>query len=274
MIDSIIKDGTVSHIQLTLSDYAQSPGYLILKSFAIKHATAKKNKVHVLCYEAGGRDLNLGPEVEVHACFQDPLGWISGKEDQTSFSLLSDLERHIGKTDEEVIVIVDSLNCLLYNSDLCRDINKISKQQGPVKVKQLICIIHEDGVSTEVKCGLKSLIHMSRTHIDMLEDGKISIVHKKNSGKILSEVNKIWWNPQLNSVESSPVQALDYLMKPPPSSTDEPMSTFNLSLTDSEKLAKDQLVLPYVNSATSGGGAIYIEPEDYDEEDPDDDLDV
>lgn len=54
----------------------------------------------------------------------------SGKEDQTSFSLLSDLERHIGKTDEEVIVIVDSLNCLLYNSDLCRDINKISKQQG------------------------------------------------------------------------------------------------------------------------------------------------
>lgn len=79
MIDSIMKDGTVSHIQLTLSDYAQSPGYLILKSFAIKHATAKKNKVHVLCYEAGGRDLNLGPEVEVHACFQDPLGWISGE---------------------------------------------------------------------------------------------------------------------------------------------------------------------------------------------------
>lgn len=60
---------------------------------------------------------------------------------------------------------------------------------GPVKVKQLICIIHEDGVSTEVKCGLKSLIHMSRTHIDMLEDGKISIVHKKNSGKILCEVS-------------------------------------------------------------------------------------
>lgn len=79
VIDSIVKDGTVSHIQLTLSDYAQSPGYLILKSFAIKHATTKKNKVHVLCYEAGSRDLNLGPEVEVHLCFQDPLGWISGE---------------------------------------------------------------------------------------------------------------------------------------------------------------------------------------------------
>lgn len=214
--------------------------------------------------------------VEVHSCYQDPLAWISGK-DQEKPSLLKDLEHHIGKQDEDVIVIIDSLTHLLHNSDLCRDFNKIINQQGPVQVKQFVCLLHEDGIATEARATMRSVLNLFRTHVDMLGEDRISVVHKKNSGKILSEENKIWWSAELGGLESSAVDVVDYL-QPPTSAPDEPASTFNLGLSQSEKQARDQLVLPYVTSGREsearGGGMIYIEPEDYDEEDPDDDLDV
>ncbi|KAI5753712.1 hypothetical protein M8J77_002665 [Diaphorina citri] len=269
-----MEERLTSHVHLTVSDYVEIPGFLILKSFAGKHVL-KKSQVHMLSYESSKRDLNLPPEVQVHPCGQNPLGWINGNN-QEKPSLLKDLE-NIGKQQEEIVVIVDSLLHLLHNTDLCRNINKIINQQGPVKVKQLICLLHEDSLTTEVKSAARSLLSMFRTHVDMVENDKISIVHKKNSGKILSEVNKIWWDKQTNCLESSQVTATDFQLKPPAPS-EEPVSTFNLGLSDSEKMARDRLILPYVNSGrpneTTGGGMIYIEPEDYDEEDPDDDLDV
>uniref|UniRef100_A0A8D8XTD7 Elongator complex protein 5 n=1 Tax=Cacopsylla melanoneura TaxID=428564 RepID=A0A8D8XTD7_9HEMI len=142
-------------------------------------------------------------------------------------------------------------------------------------------VLHEDSLSSQFKPRVASLIHMFKTHIEMLRDDRISIVHKKNSGKILSEVNKIWWDKELGYISSSPAldNVSDYLLPAPP--TAEPLSTFNLGLSESEKLVRDQLILPYVNSGRAdqlvsggGGGMIYVEPEDYDEEDPDDDLDV
>eukprot|EP00730_Choanoeca_flexa_P016923 TRINITY_DN8081_c0_g1_i2.p1 TRINITY_DN8081_c0_g1~~TRINITY_DN8081_c0_g1_i2.p1 ORF type:complete len:210 (+),score=51.76 TRINITY_DN8081_c0_g1_i2:396-1025(+) len=61
--------------------------------------------------------------------------------------------------------------------------------------------------------------------------------------------------------------------------------TFNLKLNDKEKEARSQAVLPYTKAAEAaytvdanpGGGAIFYEPDDvddFDDEDPDDDLDI
>ncbi|KAL1464188.1 hypothetical protein WDU94_003860, partial [Cyamophila willieti] len=259
------------------SDSAEISGYLVLKSFAVKYAASKQKKVRVLSFESSPKELNLPPDVQVHQCYRDPLGWLNGNVQSKPSGLLTALDQHIGKQDEDVVLLIDSVTHLLQHSDLCRDVNKIVNQQGSVKVKQLVMILHEDAISSHFKPRVASLVNLFKTHIDMLRDDRVSIMHKKNSGKILSEVNKIWWDKELGYLSSGPASDnSDYLVSATP--TSEPLSTFNLGLSESEKLARDQLILPYVHSGRSvsggGGGTIYVEPEDYDEEDPDDDLDV
>lgn len=54
--------------------------------------------------------------------------------------------------------------------------------------------------------------------------------------------------------------------------------SFNLTLTETQRRAKDNVVLPYTQQQQGGGGGqIYYEPDagdDFDDEDPDDDLDI
>eukprot|EP00339_Tiarina_fusa_P025104 CAMPEP_0117025322 /NCGR_PEP_ID=MMETSP0472-20121206/18717_1 /TAXON_ID=693140 ORGANISM="Tiarina fusus, Strain LIS" /NCGR_SAMPLE_ID=MMETSP0472 /ASSEMBLY_ACC=CAM_ASM_000603 /LENGTH=164 /DNA_ID=CAMNT_0004732005 /DNA_START=504 /DNA_END=998 /DNA_ORIENTATION=- len=59
--------------------------------------------------------------------------------------------------------------------------------------------------------------------------------------------------------------------------------TFNLKLTEQEQSAKDKLILPYMHHldesmqdpSKPGSSIIYVDSDDdYDEEDPDDDLDI
>lgn len=60
----------------------------------------------------------------------------------------------------------------------------------------------------------------------------------------------------------------------------ENLTTFRISLDDKEKESRDKLVLPYLpqNTATaSGDSKIFYEfdnVDDWDEEDPDDDLEI
>lgn len=103
-------------------------------------------------------------------------------------------------------------------------------------------------------------------------------------------MNSIVWDKDQGWLESSLVTDSATYLPTPVSTQQEPLSTFNLTLNESEKQARDALILPYLTSGrglesdgrsletsgsvSSGGGVIYVEPEDYDEEDPDDDLDV
>jgi hypothetical protein len=53
--------------------------------------------------------------------------------------------------------------------------------------------------------------------------------------------------------------------------------SFNLSLTDKQKQAKSEVELPYMKAQDVGSGTIHYqleEVDDFDEEDPDDDLDI
>ncbi len=56
--------------------------------------------------------------------------------------------------------------------------------------------------------------------------------------------------------------------------------SFNLSLTEEQKQARSNVVLPYMKAQVSTmgtGGTIFYEPDaadDYDDEDPDADLDI
>lgn len=84
--------------------------------------------------------------------------------------------------------------------------------------------------------------------------------------------------PQLTGEEPEPEVDMDDTMTQPDPTAN---LSFNLSLTDNQRRAKDNVELPFmkVQQETTGtsGGHIYYQPDagdDFDDEDPDDDLDI
>lgn len=57
----------------------------------------------------------------------------------------------------------------------------------------------------------------------------------------------------------------------------EPLLPFNLSLTDAQKAAREEVVLPYLPKEDGQGGGIEYAPDagdDMDDDDPDEDLEL
>lgn len=57
----------------------------------------------------------------------------------------------------------------------------------------------------------------------------------------------------------------------------ENLTTFKISLEDKDKESRDKVVLPYLPQSSSGESKIFYDfdhVDDWDEEDPDDDLDI
>ncbi|KAG2176109.1 hypothetical protein INT43_005342 [Umbelopsis isabellina] len=122
------------------------------------------------------------------------------------------------------------------------------------------------------------------------------IMWKRKSGKILHETNAIRFDGQ-RVVVSSAIQdeeePEDELEAPVAADPTANLS-FNLTLTDEQRRAKEKLVLPYMKAQNRGvvevdsgdrsgnveppsTGSIYYEPDaadDFDDEDPDEDLDI
>ncbi|GBC03930.1 hypothetical protein RclHR1_00540040 [Rhizophagus clarus] len=116
------------------------------------------------------------------------------------------------------------------------------------------------------------------------------IEHRKKSGKVLYETNSYHIDESSGNMIIQLVKDIrDDLNSE--NNTPDPTTAnllFNLSLTESQKKAKNELVLPYVkiqdqyeeknreNTITSGGN-IFYEPDkndDFDDEDPDEDLSI
>ncbi|KAI8901809.1 hypothetical protein BC833DRAFT_617304 [Globomyces pollinis-pini] len=105
---------------------------------------------------------------------------------------------------------------------------------------------------------------------------------KKKSGKVLQQtleysIKNGQFNFNLPKFSIIPDQSIDEteIKKPDPTAN----LSFNLSLTDQQKQQKENLVLPYLaaQETTATSGLIHYthdEGDDFDEEDPDDDLDI
>ncbi|RKO93720.1 Elongator complex protein 5 [Blyttiomyces helicus] len=117
--------------------------------------------------------------------------------------------------------------------------------------------------------------------------GICEVLHRRRSGKIAREVVGYRSPPNATNLfrlkfttledvlgveeESLELPSSDSAPKPDPTAD----LSFNLRLTDEQKNARSEVVLPYIKAQAQG--AIYYEPDegdDYDDEDPDDDLDI
>lgn len=126
-----------------------------------------------------------------------------------------------------------------------------------------------------------SLEYLADTTVRILDhegasSSLLSIVHRIPGGRLKSETVKLTNDGKFERVsESSSMEHLNHLSSPSGSgSTDQqprPVSTFDLSLSEEQAKAKAAITLPHLRAQIAN---MTILAEDYDEEDPDEDLDV
>ncbi|KAE8750757.1 hypothetical protein FOCC_FOCC002467 [Frankliniella occidentalis] len=148
---------------------------------------------------------------------------------------------------------------------------------GP-KINQLLCFVHGD----MIPCGASSISHvkhLASTVVD-LNNQIARITHRKPGGHVerKEEQFMLLSNGQFHT---QPIVGTGKGMGSPNTTLPQDVASFRVSLSDKEKEDRNKLILPYMrtvdNPPEEGGGKVFYQPDavdDWDDEDPDDDLDI
>jgi len=160
-----------------------------------------------------------------------------------------------------------------------------------VACKRVYCVIHEDCVDQEVYQSISKLCstHIDIHHLPTKKDNKVcSIVHRKPSGKIVR--SKEVFTIKAGNIDIQTYQENKVVEEETEDITDT-LTTFKIGTKKSEEEVKNNLVLPFytdhqksnfqgevkLHQSETESNRIYYEPDsgdDWDDEDPDDDLDL
>uniref|UniRef100_A0A3B4BGY0 Elongator complex protein 5 n=1 Tax=Periophthalmus magnuspinnatus TaxID=409849 RepID=A0A3B4BGY0_9GOBI len=242
-----------------------SGGFLLIKGirhvwvhlFIITCALLFRDEdVHVILFEVSEQELKDGlkeipsQKLHIHNAYEDPLGWTNSTSFTAQHFSLNYLTQmlKLNPQPKATTLVIDSLSWILRHvstTNVCSTLHQLKKELFwvcfmPICIRE--CIFQQE--------------HSFR--ID--EDLTITVLNK---------------TPNIESVPE------EHQMDPTAN------LTFNLRLSDKEREAKEKLLLPFMFSkdnteklllhSGSGSGRILYEPDasdDYDQEDPDDDLDV
>jgi len=223
----------------------------------------------------------------------DILGWKSGITLKFPECILKDVDP--GKHVIVINCITDLL--MLHNPSAVACLLRKLKQKASNKTK-MFGILHEECLDENLMKAIEQLATTS-IFLDKLEDNEIypklcKISHRKLGGKLVTSKEVIRFdtsgNIRIERFEEKKVKA-KFSDGEDADEALEKLTTFNITAgKNKEKEAKDKLVLPFYtdeqkqNVSSAGevkikgeiAGKIYYEPDsgdDWDDDDPDDDLD-
>lgn len=279
---------------LIIRDSCSCSGRNLLKSF-ISSALNREEAVHVLGFEVSEEELKDGlntsaaQKLHFHNAYSDPLGWTDRPAFTVSRFSLEELAHLVKQPahSKPATLVIDSLSWILRHESppvVCKTLQQLKKGGA---VRAVIGLLHAD---LHQRGTVGSLCHLASSVITVWpgprgEDALAKITKRSKSGKVMQD-------EVIFSVSEDLTVAIHN--KPCHKTTDseeqqaDPTAnlTFNLRLSDTERQAKEKLALPFVFSREKksallhpgqGSGRILYEPDandDYDQEDPDDDLDV
>ncbi|XP_024083316.1 elongator complex protein 5 isoform X2 [Cimex lectularius] len=255
-------------------------GQEFIKQFVNENVN-RRNRVLFFAYENSYysylKDVEGCKLFSFYHCLQDPWNWLnkSGDNGITLDPKMLESKLENGFTN---LIVVDSLLYTLLNwsfSDLCKKLRSIIDMNNENRRVQVISTYHKDHYSEE-SSEIKQLRTLARSIIKLKHTPKgtrADVTHKKYSGKISYESYCCSYKSN-GTLEYSKVK-----QEEKESSGLDPtkLTTFKLSLEDNEKETRSQVVLPYLKTTQAPKGAIFYEPDnndDWDDEDPDDDLEI
>lgn len=180
-------------------------------------------------------------------------------------------------TNSKSSIVIDSVNQMALHMGWSECLNCIKKLQGSSNINRLILILHKDCVSHGSKL---------QTHLNHLVNVIISFSNTKSSNIFVTikKGNKVIRSEEIISYDSnqSMLRLTPVVAEVKKEETDEKplpanLSTFKIEVDQTDKIQKYNLKLPYMSKIHDGQSKVYYEPDavdDWDEEDPDEDLDI
>ena len=226
-------------------------------------------------------DLALTKELDL----TDFLGWrTGGTEAQFPEVVYSSVEPATQN------IVIDNLTDLLVfysHTSVTQLVRRL--RQGSVKKNKIFFVVHRDCLAAEILEDIVKFVTTTITITDINSDKVCKVQHTKPGGKLVTSTELIRQDSEGNikTEEYKEVKARA-VAEDGEESLIESLTTFSLSTRQREKEVKDKLVLPFykdnqtgssagqVKLAGNSGTKIYYEPDsgdDWDDEDPDDDLD-
>lgn len=282
---------------IIIQDSVNCTGRHILKSY-INTALNRDEVVHVLGFEASKEELQEGLDrssverLHFHDAYSDPLGWTKTPNFTVHQFTTDYISTCLKQTPNAkgLTLVIDSLTWILRHHNpavICQILQKL-KKGGTVRtiLGLLHTDMHQNGTVGSVCCLATSVITVAPRPRGQGTVAKIT--RRSKSGKILQDEEIFTIKEDLTvTIHSKPSHPGAVQMDTPESEADPTANlTFNLRLSETERQAKEKLALPFVFSKDKksallhsgpGSGRILYEPDandDFDLEDPDDDLDV
>lgn len=174
-------------------------------------------------------------------------------------------------------VIVDSVNQMALFLSWNESLKYLKQLNNDSNILQVILILHLDCLSHFSKLQAH-LNHISNAIVsyDPQKSNKVNIQLKK-SGKVVKTEEILTYDYQASTLKSVPIIKEDKKEDEPEKPLPSNLSTFKIEIEQNDKLERNKLKLPYMSKINEGVSKVYYEPDavdDWDEEDPDEDLDI
>ncbi|XP_030609589.1 elongator complex protein 5 [Archocentrus centrarchus] len=293
---SELLQGTDSGAILIIQDSCSYSGQHLLQSF-INAALNREEAVHVFGFDVSEEELKHGltsstQRLHFHNAYMDPLGWTN----QSAFTVhqfcVDKLTHLIKQTShpKPATLVINSLSWILRHVSppaVCKTLHQLKKGGA---VRAVIGLLHADMHQSGT---VGSVCHLATSVITVApgikgDEAMAKITKRSKSGKVTQDEEIFSIKEDLSVTVMSKPNHTGHKQTEPEEQQMDPAAnlTFNLRLSDTEREAKEKLALPFVFSKEKktallqsgpGSGRILYEPDasdDYDQEDPDDDLDV
>lgn len=207
-------------------------------------------------------------KIKILDIFSDPYAWYKAENLDALLSVDFIVENFY---DFKGVLCIYSLTSLLIHNGVDKVYKMIHKFLNTNNDLHILAFLNSD-VHSAIDCF--TVEALSTTNLCICRAETIVSTVRNSSGKVNFHYveYKISENFELLSLVDIQLQKKIEEKKPDPTAN----LTFNLRLKDEEKEAKSQLQLPYMKKQTSDDTIIQnlLENDFYDEEDPDDDLDI
>ncbi|XP_044260661.1 elongator complex protein 5 [Tribolium madens] len=246
-----------------IEDSVSAKGGEVLEHQLRNHAKSDY-KTHLLVFESNFNKLrDRHSSCTCHDFTSDLRNWFGKSNDLRSVLNLS----------ENCVVFVDSLSHVLYHYGVSETYKLFTELKNRKNVLQIVTILHTDLL--ENKDTIKYFRHLATLCIE-LDKKRLSYLYKKSQRKVINQLENYHFEDKkfvTETIKKPDTEIISETLNQP-----QNLTTFKISLTEKEKESRDGLVLPYLpkENDSSGGKIHYLldEIDDWDEEDPDDDLDI
>ncbi|VEN39546.1 unnamed protein product [Callosobruchus maculatus] len=263
---------------IIIEDTVTENGKPIFDYLLQHHLQRFNNKIHYYLLQGKEKCCPADTKIIVHNLKTNSQNWDTGPR--------KNINQLIVGLQKKDIIFVDSLAHCIFQYGLAETYRLFNMLKNEIGVTQIVALLHLDLLDASWKVmelfNFLSTLSMKIQPQFSSEYGRIQYQCKKSGGKIVKQVEEYYFEGdklETKKIEKpDPKKLLENATKTEINPDD--LATFKITLTDKEKESRDQLILPYLpknEDNTTEGGQIYYkfdEQDDWDEEDPDDDLDI